>query len=133
MFVASLFSGCANTDLRREASLKSFVPEIILSTNHQTFSRHHQPSTLKIGSDTLYAITKWVDLEGRLIDYLCKIYDGEGKLAFSMGGRILPDQPVYYYQSNYGPHPVIDKAGVWFIEIYANNVLVSTREIKAIK
>ncbi len=133
LLMATLFSGCVNLGSQVKDNLEAFKPEIIFSTNHRTFSADNQPSVFKIGSDTLYAITKWRNLEGKLINYLCKMYDGDGNLAFSMGGRILPDRPVYYYQSNYGPHPEIDKQGVWRVEIYANDILVATRKLQAIE
>jgi hypothetical protein len=133
MLIATLFSGCTNLGVQVQSSLEAYAPEIIVSTNHRTFTEDNQPSTFKISSDTLYAITKWSNLEGKLINYLCKMYDGDGKLAFSMGGRILPDRPVYYYQSNYGPHHAIDKQGMWRIEVYVDNILVATRELKAVE
>jgi len=132
LWFAILLSGCVNSP--SVSHLGSFSsPELIITVNNVGVDENNQVSSFSIPNDIVYVVSKWSNLQGKTLNYLCKMYDGEGQLAFTMGGRILPDNPTYYYQSNYGALSGVDKAGKWRIEIYVDDVLVASRNLIGLK
>lgn len=102
---------------------------VVVSTGEPTINPDNEAVSFVIGENTLYVSSEWGELGESPLFYLCEIYDGEGSLAFVMGGRLFSNEKIYYYQSNYSPNARIDAPGKWKAIIYANGRAVATKTI----